>query len=84
MKYPISIKEDLILEPFGIVSVDTDHWELIADTVIWSRDPWMVCWGDVEEPHAPDAKPWIHRCLAEGDFRDSIGLCPDHYEEIIG
>lgn len=46
--------------------------------------PWTRCWAkhlDSECSGRPDCAAC---CLNEGDFEATAGLCPDHYEEIVG
>jgi hypothetical protein len=54
-----------------------------SDIVRWKDGPSMTCWSDFTERLA-DGRSWAHRCPREGDFTNTIGLCPKHYEEIIG
>jgi hypothetical protein len=53
------------------------------DVVRYLDTPNMLCWGDFTERLA-DGRSWVHRCMREGDFTETAGLCPQHYEEVTG
>lgn len=60
-----------------------------ADRVVFRPRPLDDCWGHSTERHTHEANErtgWgcSTQCPRKGDFSATVGLCPDHYREIVG